>query len=87
MTRKHRSQVAVFVAAIAIIAVVAAVGLSAVQTALAEAVAESPSFVMANGKVYPISAHDGLKSEISDVYLRGVCRCFDLDIEVLRKHL
>lgn len=30
-------------------------------------------------KKYPISAHNGLKSEISDVYVRGVCRCFDID--------
>jgi len=32
-----------------------------------------------NGTVYPLAAHNGLKSEISDLYIKGLCRCFGLD--------
>lgn len=28
---------------------------------------------------YPIPAHNGLREEISDVYIAGLCRHFDLD--------
>lgn len=40
-----------------------------------------------NGKTYPIPAHNGLKTEIADVYIRGVCRCFGIDPKELAKHL
>lgn len=30
---------------------------------------------------YPISAHNGLKTEISDVYVKGLCRHFDIDYD------
>ena len=33
--------------------------------------------------VYPIPAHNGKKSEIADVYLRALCRHFQLDLEKL----
>lgn len=32
-----------------------------------------------DGKVYPLPAHNGLKTELSDIYLRGLCRCFGWD--------
>lgn len=32
-----------------------------------------------DGKVYPLPAHNGLKTELPDVYLRGLCRCFAWD--------
>ena len=35
--------------------------------------------------VYAIPAHNGLKSEIANVYLRGLCRHFDIDLETLLK--
>ena len=40
-----------------------------------------------NGKTYPIPAHHGEKTEISERYIRGVCTCFDIDPEKLRKLL
>lgn len=40
-----------------------------------------------DGKVYPVPAHNGERSEISDVYIRGLCRAFDLNYEDLKKHL
>jgi hypothetical protein len=40
-----------------------------------------------NGKTYPIPAHKGEKTEIGEIYIKGVCRCFDLDIDELRKLL
>jgi len=43
--------------------------------------------VMRAGKTYPIPAHNGEKTEISDLYIRGVCRCFELDPNELRKNL
>lgn len=30
---------------------------------------------------YPIPAHNGPKSEITDVYIRAMCRHFELDLE------
>jgi len=39
------------------------------------------------GKVYPITAHNGERTEIGEDYIRGVCRCFNLDVEELRKRL
>lgn len=29
--------------------------------------------------VYPIPAHNGEKSEVPDVYIRGLCRRFNID--------
>ena len=40
-----------------------------------------------DGKTYPIAAHNGEKSQIGDEYLRGLSRCFDLDLDVLKSHL
>ena len=40
-----------------------------------------------DGKTYPIPAHNGLKTEISDEYIRGLCRCFGLDETEFRKLL
>lgn len=39
------------------------------------------------GKTYPIPAHNGEKTEIGDVYIRGVCRCFGWDPTEFKKHL
>jgi hypothetical protein len=39
------------------------------------------------GKSYPIPAHNGLKTEISEVYVRGLCRTFGLDEAEFRKLL
>ena len=40
-----------------------------------------------DGKTYPIPAHNGEKTMISDQYLRGVCRCFGLDLNELKHRL
>jgi hypothetical protein len=39
------------------------------------------------GTSYPIPAHNGLKTEIADVYIRGICRVFSLDEKAVRKKL
>lgn len=39
------------------------------------------------GGIYPIPSHNGLKGEISDVYVRGVCRKFGIDPAELAKLL
>jgi len=39
------------------------------------------------GHSYPLPLHHGVKTELSDVYIRGLCRALDLDYEELRKHL
>jgi hypothetical protein len=31
-----------------------------------------------DGKVYPVPAHNGMKTEIRDIYIAGFCRCFGL---------
>lgn len=36
---------------------------------------------------YPLTAHNGLKSEITDVYIKGVCRNFDIDYDAFVKEL
>jgi len=41
----------------------------------------------ANGKSYPVPAHNGPKSEISDAYINGLCRAFDLDVEDFKSRL
>jgi hypothetical protein len=37
--------------------------------------------------VYPIPAHNGPKSEIGDVYLRGVCRHFGIELAELKSKM
>jgi len=39
------------------------------------------------GHSYPLPLHHGTKTELSDVYIRGLCRALALDYEELRKHL
>jgi hypothetical protein len=36
---------------------------------------------------YPLPLHNGLKSEVSDVYLKGLCRAFGIDFQVFRQYL
>lgn len=36
-----------------------------------------------DGKVYPIPAHNGPRTDIPDVYINGVGRCFALDMDAL----
>lgn len=36
-------------------------------------------------ELYPIPAHNGLKSEIDDVYVRGLCRAFGIDVAELKE--
>ena len=40
-----------------------------------------------DGKMYPIPASHGDKTEIPDVYVRGVCRALGLDEAEFRKNL
>ncbi len=37
--------------------------------------------------MYPIPAHNGLKTEIGDVYIRGMCRALGLDFDEFKKLL
>lgn len=37
--------------------------------------------------VYPLTAHNGLKSDMPDVYVKGLCRHFDIDYDAFRKLL
>lgn len=39
------------------------------------------------GRPYPIPAHNGMKTEIPDVYIRGICRAFALDYEQVKRRL
>ena len=39
------------------------------------------------GRTYTLSLHRGEHSEISDVYIRGLCRAFDLDYREFKKLL
>ena len=39
------------------------------------------------GHSYPLPLHHGTKTELSDVYIRGLCRALDISYEELRKHL
>ena len=39
------------------------------------------------GHSYPLPLHHGTKTELSEVYVRGLCRALDLDYEELRKNL
>ena len=38
-------------------------------------------------KMYPIPAHNGLKTEIPDIYISGVCRNLGLDEDSVRSAL
>ena len=40
-----------------------------------------------DGRTYPLTAHNGLKSELSDVYVRGMCRALGIDEKELRRRL
>jgi len=40
-----------------------------------------------HGHTFPLSLHRGEHSEISEVYLRGLCRVFLLDYDDFRKRL
>lgn len=43
--------------------------------------------VGAGGRVLPIPAHNGSKSEIDDRYIGALCEAFDLDEKAFRKEL
>jgi hypothetical protein len=43
--------------------------------------------VGSGGKVYPVPAHNGLKTEIGDEYIRGICRAFGFDFAEFRREL
>ena len=43
--------------------------------------------VRAGSRPYPIPAHNGIRSEISDLYIRGLCRNFGIEDAEFRKHL
>lgn len=38
-------------------------------------------------RTYPIPAHNGKKTEISDRYIEGFCRNFEIDLEDFKKKL
>jgi hypothetical protein len=40
-----------------------------------------------DGKSFPIPAHNGLKEEISDIYIRKFCRFFGIDEAAFRAKL
>jgi hypothetical protein len=40
-----------------------------------------------DGTVYPIPAHNAERTELSDVYVRGVCRAFGISYSELRARL
>ncbi len=41
----------------------------------------------AQGLFFAVPAHNGLKTEIPDVYLRAICRTFGIDFAELKKRL
>jgi predicted RNA binding protein YcfA (HicA-like mRNA interferase family) len=45
--------------------------------------------VLADGKgnAYAVSLHNGDRTVISDVYLRGICRAFGIDFETFKSKL
>ncbi|GMV44040.1 MAG: hypothetical protein AMXMBFR64_57560 [Myxococcales bacterium] len=61
--------------------------LEARGVAVVEAGGRHPYRAERDGKVYPIPAHNGLKSELADVFIRGVCRCFGLDQDAFFRDL
>jgi hypothetical protein len=40
-----------------------------------------------DGRVYPLPCHNGERTEISDHYLRGLCRTFGIDLAELKEKL
>ena len=38
-------------------------------------------------RTYPIPAHNGLRSEISDIYIAGLCRAFGIDLNEFKDRL
>jgi hypothetical protein len=40
-----------------------------------------------NGTMYPVPAHNGLRSEIGETYIRGLCKAFGWDEATFRKYL
>lgn len=40
-----------------------------------------------NGRTYPIPLHNGLKSDVLDCYVRGVCRVLGVTVEQLEEHM
>jgi predicted RNA binding protein YcfA (HicA-like mRNA interferase family) len=38
-----------------------------------------------DGRTYPVSAHNALRTELSDGVLRSIARFYELDIDVLRR--
>jgi hypothetical protein len=41
----------------------------------------------ADGTTFPLPAHNGERTELSDVYVRKLCRAFGLDERELRERL
>jgi hypothetical protein len=39
------------------------------------------------GHTYPLPLHHGVKTELSDVYVRALCRALEIDYERLREKL
>ena len=39
------------------------------------------------GHTYPLPLHHGVKTELSDVYVRGLCRALEIDYKELQKLL
>jgi hypothetical protein len=39
---------------------------------------------MRDGKSYSLPAHNGPKTELSDVYIRGLCRAFGIDYDEMK---
>ncbi len=39
------------------------------------------------GHAYPLPLHHGKRTELSDVYIRGLCRALEIDYFQLRKRL
>jgi len=35
-------------------------------------------------RMYPIPAHNGLRTQVSDIYIRKFCKHFDIDEDVFR---
>lgn len=40
-----------------------------------------------DSETYPVPAPNGTRSEISDIYIRGLCRTFGVDYDELLKEL
>jgi hypothetical protein len=47
----------------------------------------SHALLVLGGRVYPVSLHNGERTELSDVYVRGICRFFGLDYEEFKTKL